>query len=172
MPEIKIIYDQYSEITNYRNPDNEWDKDDSYHDYNIKGVAKNSKHVYGEIVSVPFELDPSRVYHVLYVIYSTGDSFSRKENGAIEFIGVYEDLEQAQENKKRIKEHHKIYEDLKEWGLSPKERKKLKKKNKGFEEYSVMLVENGQEYKLHVPWHGYFERLSEIEIKPVLVLDE
>lgn len=54
-------------------------------------------------LTVPYEPEFGREYYLLYVEYSTGDSFGR-DDGRLEFIGLYDDVEIAKENARRIRE--------------------------------------------------------------------
>lgn len=110
---------------------------------------------------------------MLYVIYSTENSFVRDECGRVEFIGMYDELDKATENKNRISNHHELYVKIRRnsnYRLSKKERREIRKLEKEFDENSVKLVENGEEYSLSTDWHGYFESVCEIEIQPMMVL--
>jgi hypothetical protein len=83
------------------------------------------------------EYEPNRPYYLVYAIYDTGDSFGRDE-GRIEYIGLYSDLEVAHENERRCREC--------------------------VEGYSVTLVtDSGKEYKVSTPWVGYFEHLQYVD---------
>lgn len=123
--------------------ENQWDRDDTYEDHNIEGIEVVKTGFYD--VEVGFDILHGMDYYLLYGIYSTGDSFGHDE-GRIEFVDLYEDREVAEENAKRLRAHN----DEKKDSFSTK-----------------LLHENGKEYDCHVPWKGYFERLSYLEVKSV-----
>jgi hypothetical protein len=168
---VKVIDDSHSYITEHGDG-KQWGRRDCYaEEHNIRGVRDVGEKGYYDLQTA-FDLDPTRPYFLVYGIYSTGDSFGHDE-GRIEFVGLYEDLEVAHENVRRIQQHNEMYNQLENrWYTSSKQMSKaeMTKLRKTFEPYSVQLVtEDGQEYKVHVPWHGYFERLTEVEVQPVLV---
>ncbi len=92
-----------------------------------------------------FEINPDKIYYLVSVIYSTGDSFSHHE-GNIDYIELYENLEMAEATKKMIEDSYN-------------------RKNKE-ESYGVeILSNNGNLYKISSsPWVGYLETLEYVTI--------
>jgi len=134
---INIVDNDYVVVTRHADPDERWDGDDLSMDHSIEGF--NLVEGYGDL-EVGFEPDFDKTYFLLYGIYSTGDSFHHEE-GRIEFVDLYEDREVAWENYRR-----------------------LEKSN----EYTVTLKhESGKEYGFYVPWRGYFENLSSLDVLAV-----
>lgn len=151
MSKISIVDNAYTHVTRHKEPDERWDADDLDSDHNIVGFefAPKGKNSYCDI-ETPFKVDPYKDYYLLYVIYSTGDSF-HQESGLIEFINLFEDVNIAYENKRRIDEHYK-----------------KNKRTNSEDTYSVKLLSSiGNEYKINIPWMGYFESLDECEVKLV-----
>lgn len=170
MSYVKVIDNTHSEVTREGDPNDRWDRDDTYTYHHIKGIRLLDEGEYYDFITT-FEVDPQKVYFLLYGIYSTGNSFGHDE-GEIQFVDLYETMEMAQKNLKRIEEHHKTYKKLNDRWTQPskEEKKELKDLKKTFNEWSVKLVtQSGREYDFHVPWHGYFERLEQVEIEPVMV---
>lgn len=170
MSYVKVIDVVHVSVTREGDPNERWDGDDTYESHHIKGIKVVDEGSYYDFVAA-FDVDPSKTYYLLYTIYSTGNSFSHEE-GKIQFVDLFETLEKAQKNLKRIEEHNKTYKKLNDrWARpSKEEQRELNKLKKTFDEWSVRLVtESGREYDFHVPWHGYFERLTTVEIEPVLV---
>lgn len=110
-------------------------------------IAKEEE--YFDII-VSFNPIENKEYYLLYVQYTTGDSFGQS-NGNIEHIGLYESRDLAVNNAKRIREHNET------------------KSFKHFsDEYSVILVsEEGLEYRQSTSWKGYFERIESIVVMPI-----
>ena len=89
---IKIIDLSHCETTREADPLNEWDGDDIYTSHNIQGfTVLDSYHD----LPVSFSIEDKRKYYLLYVLYSTGDSFHHEE-GCIEYISLYQTLEEAE----------------------------------------------------------------------------
>jgi len=171
MAQVKVNYDTWGGVSRYADPDDEWDRDDTWAEHSVRSVTQVGDKDYYDL-STEFELDPSRNYHLVHAVYSTGDSFGHDE-GQLEFIGLYSDLEVAKENVRRLEAHNDLYEKLNRrsyYGVSKKEQAELKKLEKTFEPYTVRLVlEDGREYDVHVPWHGYFENLTSVNLNTVVV---
>jgi hypothetical protein len=173
MTYVRVNRRSYTEVTEYADPEDEWSRESTATDHSIESIeVTRGKNSYYDL-AVPFEVDPSREYYLLYAIYSTGDSFGT-DAGQIEYVGLYEDKNVAYENQRRIEQHSDTYQKLNNrWGgTSQQEKNRLKKIGKTFEPYSVRLItEAEEEFQMHVPWNGYFEELTSIEVQSVLVDD-
>ena len=147
MPNIKVQYDTRSYTIEEGDGSGErysW-QGVTGANHSIMGVEQVDDDRYGDL-STSFDVEVGEQYYLLYVLYSTGCSFSRSE-GEIEFVGLYKDPAIAKENADRI------------WKKARKD---------GERSFSVNLIaEDGQEYQLHTPWEGYFERLEDVRIELV-----
>lgn len=150
---IQVDYDKQFQIT--RHGTGYLDGDDSVTDYEINGIKIVTDRDFRDfITSIDVKQDVE--YLLLYAIYSTGDSFSRAECGMIEFIDLFtvDQINLVKDNIQRIKDHNKtqskdFYDDTMLWLVTPDE----------------------QEYKIYVPWKGFFENLEEVDYKRVKVTD-
>lgn len=152
MTKIEIIDESYTMVTRHGDPNDEWDGDDTETSHHITGfrVLKNG---YSDL-EVDFKLTPGKPYYLLYAIYSTGDSFHHEE-GKIEYIGLYKSLKDAEVNQKLIEKHYKETNES-----NPRNFDSM---------FSVELISpSGVKYKQHVPWNGYFESLTSVEVIPIL----
>lgn len=144
MTQIRVVYDSYRYVTREENPDDSWSRDNTDADYTIRAVSESGN--YFDLVA-DFELDASRSYHLLYMIYDTGDSFGT-DGGQIEFIMLYQDLNVAHTNRQRLVDHYESPGDS----------------------HTVALVsDSGEECQIGVPYMGYFETLRDVEVKTVVV---
>lgn len=135
---VEIVDRTYGEVTRHSDPDSQWDNDDTCTSHDIRGF-KVTKDYYD--LTVEFEPNYDKTYFLLYATYSTGNSFSHHE-GEIEFVDLFEDENVAYENLRRLERHK--------------------------EGYSVKLLhESGEEYSFSVPWIGYFESLSDLEVMAI-----
>jgi len=144
MANVKVNVDSYCESYGEVDPEDSWSRESTDMSHSIRSVTESGN--YFDLVT-DFDLDASRNYHLLYVIYDTGDSFGT-DGGQIEFVGLYQDLNTAHENRRRLEEHYKSPEDS----------------------HTVALVtDSGEECKMGVPYMGYFESLRDIEVQTVVV---
>lgn len=167
MAYVQVIDNTYFYVMREADPDDRWDNDDTATDHNVTGVRAVSSKEYYDLV-VDFEPNNEPAY-LLYGIYSSGDSFSNSD-GHIEFVGLYRDKNVAWENYRKLKEHNEIYRLLNErWGVTPTERKAAERKHKDFDERSIELVtdNDGTTINILVPWNGYFENLTQLEVLEV-----
>ena len=141
MTSIRSNDSSYIEVTRERDPTDRWSGEDTDTSHSVKSFYIVDDDDYCDI-SVAFDIDDGRDYYLLYVIYSTGDSFNHNE-GQIVFIDLFETKEMAEKNRQCIVEHNKD--------------------KVGKLTYSVLLqLEDRRVYQFRVPWQGYFERLTEI----------
>jgi hypothetical protein len=164
MGKVEVIKNCTEFVTRERNAQDSWDRGDTSTDWTIHGI-KSSRASYDLIV--PFDVKFGKRYHLLYAIYSTGDSFGHNERACFEAIGVYEDtaesLAMAFENKRRIEGHYYVYGRSAQFLPDPPSVEDYP------EQFSITLLNSkGEEFKMHVPWCGYFESLEELEIKEVV----
>lgn len=128
---------------------------DEHHD--ISGLIPVEEGCYFDMV-VPFDLVKGQDYFLVYGIYSTGDSFSNT-SGKLQLVDVYTTREKAERCVKSLVEHYAFY-------TNPP--KKIRGKNRQYNEYGVCIKDDmGVKYKFGVPWTGYFESLSGVEIKAI-----
>lgn len=175
MTEISVIKEKWSSQTRDPYPEDEWDRGNTSSSWTVDDfiqIYEPDHRRYGWMemdLDVPFEVTSGTKYYLMYVVYSTGDSFGHDENACIEFCGLYTDISIAQENENRIRAHYdwaKYKSATWRTGNPPKRPKFVPEK---YGEFNVMLrTDDGkEEYELHVPWTGYFESMSYLEIKEV-----
>jgi hypothetical protein len=145
--DIEIINHSYTEITKERDPNEEWDGEDTITSNSIQGfkiVKPNDKWKQVDL-TIGFEIKPDKTYYLVSVIHSSGDSFNHN-SGEIVYIELYENIEMAEATKKIIEDSYN-------------------RKHKE-ESYGVEILNNsGTLYKISSsPWVGYFERLEEVQI--------
>lgn len=150
--EIEVIVEASCHVTRYATED-EYDNDDTSTSHYVQGLQLLKEGSYSRY-SVPVGFKPVHgvPYHVVCAQYSSGDSFGRYDGQGFEVVGVYRNRDIADENVSRIEKHNEIYRSH-EYGRG--------KLPKGFEIFSIELKSDGRRnYKIHVPWSGYFESLD------------
>ncbi len=143
---IEVVDDSYREETSEVDPDDKWSRASTHTDHNIQGFNVFSERHFGDVM-VPYEPEKGMNYYLLYVVYSTGDSFGSDSGDSVEYIGLYteEELDVAKENERRIEEQNR------------NQKSKLK-----------LLVPNDQDqFDIYVPWQGYFESLDYTNIAEI-----
>ena len=146
MTKIKVITSEYSDSTKDPDTDDKWDRGSTFTSRVILNIAKDNKDYSFETSCLP---ENGKKYYLLYTMYSTGDSFGSNENSSIEYIELYDTQQKANEALTCILQ-------------SPIN------KEYSFTENSISIpMNNGEIYKLFVPWNGYFESIYEQGVKEV-----
>jgi hypothetical protein len=81
--------------------------------------------------------------YVVWYEYTTGDSFG-SDSGKFEFVAAYTTEELAEKCKQKILDH--------DGGFS-----------------MTITLEDGEEFSMHCPWVGYFERLEGVHINKAII---
>ncbi len=139
MVSIRIIKTSPREEIGSRDLTDEWDRANTSTTHFIEGFTVESK---WHDFSVDFEPNHDSTYFLLYAVYSTGDSFGHDQDGAIEYLGLFENYKTAELNMKRV-------EAMTDFGSC------------------TLLTDVGMDYDVYIPWFGYFESLSYIRIEKV-----
>lgn len=155
---IKIFDSGETYVTQEADPDDEWSRDSTDSTVSINGFAIKKETEWYDLI-VPFKIEKEKEYFLLYVIYSTGDSFGT-DGGKVQYIDLFEKEEDAKENQKRINEHYKRYCKVDSDGTAFR--------HKHFSPFSVKLTNPaGKPYDCSVSWTGYFEGLTDVVIEPI-----
>lgn len=143
------LYVQYDEICthSYRSPEQWGDWSESY-DFRVKGVSLTSRNCYDEEkLGCLVDVKAGEPVFVLYMTYSTGDTFGRAE-GKGEVIWVFKDPDLAMKAKSKFEEEN----------------------NKRDPEFSVEFEADGNiDVRQSNPAAGYFENVGYIDVETFLV---
>ena len=142
---LNVNYSSYSYVTNAGDPDDSFSRDSTASDSNPTSVSlcvdKEST------LAVPFEGEKNDDVYLLWITYTTGDSFG-SDSGNFLPIAVFKTMEKAEAAKSIIKLH-----DF------------LESSNALTNEFSVFINDElGFENCISATWAGYFESLDSIEI--------
>jgi hypothetical protein len=151
---IRIIDDTHQCDTSEVDPDDNWSRADTDTSHSIEYIKIVDDKDYNDLV-VPFKIDSQKNYFLLSVVYSTGNSFGH-DGGQISFIELYSDLELAEQNRKEIEEHNHNFSDT----YHSSKKNELKITNQA-----------GKTYQCYCCWIGYFERVEDVRIDTVRVLE-
>ena len=102
---LKVCYDEYCEVTREAVRD-EWDRDDTASTWSVGGLRLTEDY---PDVSACFPIKAGDIVYLLYVVYSTGDSFGHSEDGSISFVDVFKTHAKAVTAANTIREHSNWY---------------------------------------------------------------
>jgi hypothetical protein len=149
---VEIDYDSYTDTTREGDPEAEYDGDDTETSTTVNGVRHVKESGFWDLI-VNYPLDRSKNYYLLYVVYSTGDSYNHDE-GKVVFIDLYEDVKVADEAAKILEKTYDITEY-----------------NYKFPKHVDIPDSKGGINHLYAgPWIGYFSQFTEAVVKKVEVL--
>lgn len=104
-----------------------------------------------EQVDVLFKPEKGKIYHLLYAIYGTGDTFGHDNGKHFEVIGVYQDRKIAEENQQRLQTGKPEIKD--KWGTR----------------VSLLVEGINKTHDYHRPWTGYFESLNILTVESFIL---
>ena len=143
------LFVQYDEICthSYRSPEQWGDWSEEY-DFNVRGVSLSSRDRWNEEkFNLDIDVKAGEPVFVLYMTYSTGDTFGRA-TGRGEVLWVFKDPDTAKEALRIWKEEN----------------------DKRDPEYSVKFEDDvGRVIQLSNPASGYFENLGYLDLQTFLV---
>lgn len=106
---------------------------------------------YADVYS-PVDLDKQEGF-LVWAEYSTGDSFGSSDRGSVEVLVLCSTLAKAEEFRKKLQD----WTDKKRSGA-----------DSGTDwNWDFKATVEGQEFKMHIPWLGYFEHLDSINIESI-----
>jgi len=164
---LKVLHDRHVEVTRERDETDRWSGEDTTSSWTVNGLVKTDD--YPDLVPC-FAVETGDAVYLVYLVYSTGDSFSHSENGCINFVDVFKTREKAEHVAQCIREHNSWYKGMHEnWKpMTAEQRKTLGKKYNS--EYTIELVrEDGSINSESAGWNGYFDHLSYIEVTEFVV---
>lgn len=170
---FKVDYKSYTEETSEVDPEDRWSRASTSTSHEVNGISITSDKDF-DAIGAFVATDGDEKYHLVSVVYSTGDSFGHDENANVEFIEVFKTLEKAEKCVEQIKLNNELYryksksynkktkEELKE--IDDKLLKEVKFK-KGAYDYNVCFKDESDKLRnIYAPWNGYFESISNVEI--------
>jgi hypothetical protein len=136
---VKLLVDSFSEMTREADPDDEWDRGDSYTQWNVTGLKLDTKDS-RRALPVDEDVEVGQTLYAVYAIYSTGDTFGHDEGACIELVSLHKTEEITLRNVIAIET--------------------------GYKESGSLMIEldNGEKISRYCPWDGYFESLDSVQI--------
>lgn len=96
MTKIYYNFDSYSYVTRHSDPDEQWDADDTATTWTAPdSIYLRSPRDYSDTDDLPWEVSPGDVVFMVWVQYSTGNSFGHDDGAYSEVIGWYQNAEDA-----------------------------------------------------------------------------
>lgn len=144
-----VVEDTYGDdgpYTGFCEEDWEFNLDKAY----LKPPAKNTP--YWEQVELIGDLKGTKFVYVMYVLYSTGGTFSR-DNGRGHIVKAYVSKEDA----------------LKDQLLIEEDNENLSKRRR---DYGHKLPKYKNQWAEYAPWNGYFKRMESVNIQIMEIENE
>lgn len=133
-------------------PDNEWARPDTITTHDIKGIVRTPN---GELIS-ELNLKEGDKAYLVYVLYSTGNSFGRDYSKYLSPIHLFDSVEKAAECIKDILEHYSQNDENGPNSIN----------------YNCPFTGNdGRAVSVCASWIGYFEEIVDVDYKEVEVVN-
>lgn len=147
----RLSADRYGAERRTRAPatDDQWDRGDTRTSWQINEIHLDER---GDILA-DFPIEEGDSVHLVYAVYSTGDSFGRSESGCMEFFTVHRDLARAEANAEILRAQNS---DRVSFGGT-------------FVMEAALTTDAGLLLVTRVPWLGYFESLEEVCVETFVV---
>lgn len=143
----RIVYRTESWVTREADPDDDWDCDDTDNSYSFFGYVLVEK---TDIWDFSFKSKPEGPLDLVYVLYSTGDSFHSEDN-RMEMIALKQHHKDAVAIQFALEEDYKTYKAAHDWKFQP---------------LKIRLPSDDSTLELSTsPWKGYFEHLNGVHIQ-------
>lgn len=144
---VDIERDCDTSVTREGDPNDRWDGDDLYHEHTIKGYRIVTKAQIGDFTLTE---KPEGPWYLVYVLFSTGDSFHCEEN-CINLVSFVKNKEDAEEIKRGIEEDYKHY---------------VKTHQHDYKPLKILLPKTNRVIDIYTgTWKGYFERFNLVDIE-------
>ena len=144
MIKLGVHVDSHVTTTRERDTDDSWDRGSTSTTWYVNSIAlprklENEYKSGGPRDTIDYEgeVNLGDEMYLLYAVYSTGDSFGHDADGMIDFISVHKDPAVAQYNHDQLN---------------------------GASGTVKLKSDDGTEWNYYVPWNGYFESLSYINV--------
>lgn len=145
--DLAVSYSTNSWTTRERNPDDEWDRDNTASEHTMQNICIAGQFNYPTI-TYPGVVEPGEKVYLVYAVYSTGDSFGHDEDRCVELVSVHKNIDVARENLQKIQAS----------------------KDDDYTSKLVLSQDNGQTWTINPPWCGYFESLTYARVAGFTVL--
>lgn len=141
---LNLIVSSEYEVTRDEDPEDRWSVADTYTSWSTHGVELT--HVDDEhALPADFQVAVGDEVHVVYLVYSTGDSFHREEGKCLEVISFHKNSALAHENAERVR-------------TGPRSDGKIE-----------IEFDSGAKVKRYCNWDGYFESIDNVHVESFVV---
>lgn len=138
MTTVYINTESWTEVTRESNGE-PYDGEDTSTTWDFRGLSMRQGNGYWETFETDFDVKAGDIVFPVYVVYSSGDSFSLLEGHYFEMMEIFKTPEEAYEFEKFLN------------GVTG--------------EYSVKYKEK----TYHIPWYGYFDSLDRISVETCMI---
>lgn len=128
--------------------------------HTIHGIFQHER---GDIVT-DINLQVGDMAYLVYVVWSSGDSFGQDRGKYLTAIHLFDTSEKAKACADAIEAHERLYKKTRYGG---------NKYPKGFNPHSVNFIGNdGTDMTESAGWNGYFEHIDYVQVDRVTLLSE
>lgn len=149
---LSVKFDSYETVIRSAHRD-KWGRDDTRTTWDAQYLKAVSDQESWDVIA-PWDLKAGESALVVYVIYSTGDSFGRSECGSVEVIDVFKTTELAQACIGAVRKTDRRYP-------APG--------SKGLDSAKWVREDNSMGKLEYTPWNGYFECLEDVRCELLTV---
>lgn len=143
---LDLVTSSYGHETSEVDPTDEWSRASTETSWTVHGIRLQDKAGY-ESLRADFPVQVGDAVHVLYAVYSTGDSFGHDEGASFEFLSVHKNYDVAVRNLRAVEGRTRTNGN-----------------------YSMTLeFDSGAKVERHCPWDGYFESLDYVRLETMIV---
>jgi hypothetical protein len=136
---IRVMFTHHTEYTSHMNNGVIEETGDNHTTYQVYGLEISEA---PEQLSLPGDVKPGDILHLVYAVYSTGDSMGTSYNSSIDFISVHRLKHRAEMNADELE---KTADDETTSSIH-------------------IILDEGTRIPYRFPWLNYFDSLSYIEI--------
>ena len=143
---LDLVTSSCCEETSEVDPDDRWSRASTATSWTVHGVRLVEQDGH-QSLPVDFPVQVGDVVHVLYAVYSTGDTFGHDDGYSLEFLSVHKNYEVAQRNLASVEG-----------------------RSRANSQYTMTLeFDSGGKVERHCPWDGFLESLDYVRLETFVV---
>jgi hypothetical protein len=151
---IALIGTKDCEVSDDYDHEDEWERGDTCTSWYVEGAMPEGRVKDKDKILDTIGTNHAGTCYLVYLIYSTGDSFGHDSRSNLELVWVFPSKELAELAVKTLEEHNKGFQNEANPSSYPN---------------VVLQLEEGVYKEFYPSWQGYFESLDEVGFVKVVV---